>query len=157
MHDLRRRALVGFSAALCFAPAFLSRAFASALTTPVLSGKDDGVLRCIAEVFRDLEGVREIGKRWLEMNSGKSTHSQVLAELMSEPMPQDPVDFRRYIVDRRELDLRNDDIVIVDGWILARTEARLCARAFLLSHCGGGGKSKSAASAERVSCGNAAM
>jgi hypothetical protein len=87
----------------------------------------------MTEVFRDLEGMQDIGKRWLEIISDKSTRSQVLAELMSEPVPQDPGDFRRYIAEKRDRDFRSDNVVIVDGWILSRTEARTCARAFLLS------------------------
>ena len=89
-------------------------------------------MHCLTEVFSDLEGMQEIGRRWLEINFNEMTHSQMLRRLISRSLPQEPEDLRRYIAEARERDFQNDDIVIVDGWILSRTEVHICALAFLL-------------------------
>lgn len=40
----------------------------------------------------------------------------------------------RQLAVSRDRDFRDDDLVIIDGWLLARTEARLMA---LVALCGG--------------------
>ncbi len=90
----------------------------------------------IAGILSDLVGAREIGMRYLAFAPYDADRSTLALHLFGglKALPDSSDDYallRRQIASKREQDFALGDTVILDGWILARTEARLCAFAAL--------------------------
>ncbi len=87
-------------------------------------------------LLSDLDGARAIGSRYLAMVPEECDCTMLAAELFSgaaQP-PGAPIEFdklRQTLAARRERDFASGDTIIIGGWIVARTEARLCALATL--------------------------
>jgi len=83
---------------------------------------------------RDLQAAAHVGRRYLE-NTPSERSEQRLWERVLDTPPGDSAASIQQITDRarvrRELDFREGDLVAIDGWLLSRTEARLCALAAL--------------------------
>jgi hypothetical protein len=86
----------------------------------------------IGRLTGDLPGARAIGLRYLADNPGER-HGGALADgLFGETRAAPAGDremsaLRRQLAARSRADFASGDTIIVDGWIVARTEARLCA------------------------------
>jgi hypothetical protein len=90
----------------------------------------------VQELIGDLKGVRAIGARYLALAPEERDAARLarllFAGIAEARRPFAGVDaLRRAIGAHRERDFAAGDTVLVDGWILARTEARLCALVFL--------------------------
>lgn len=88
--------------------------------------------RCLLQIFSDLEAPRALGRRYLKSYPQESGREQLLETLIDGTAPGDHEALRKRLARRRGQDFRNGNIVIVDGWILARTEAQVCALTTLL-------------------------
>lgn len=93
--------------------------------------------RTIAEtLLHDLAGARAIGIRYLADAPEERDAAFLTRELFDgiggvpRTAPQRAA-ARRVIAARRARDFATGDTVLIDGWILARSEARLCALAAL--------------------------
>lgn len=93
--------------------------------------------RTIAEtLLHDLDGARAIGMRYLA-NAPEERDAGFLARELFDRIGGVPrtaperAAARRMIAARRARDFATSDTVLIDGWILARSEARLCALAAL--------------------------
>lgn len=87
-------------------------------------------------LLSDLDGARTIGTRYLQQ-SPEEARPEVLARCLFPgaagtacgPAALDRL--RQALDEQRRRDFTAGDTVLIDGWILARTEARLCALASL--------------------------
>jgi hypothetical protein len=92
-----------------------------------------GAPKTMAEaMFSDPATARMIGVRYLAEAAHECDAAVLAAELpagcAAPPTSRHELEDIRKIVDaQRERDFATGDTVIIDGWILARTEARLCA------------------------------
>jgi hypothetical protein len=87
-------------------------------------------------LLSDIAGARVIGLRYLAMAPEEADRALLAAELFSgySDAPSNPIEFdrlRQTLAARRERDFAAGDTVVIGGWILARSEARLCALATL--------------------------
>lgn len=85
-------------------------------------------------VSDDLETQIWLGERYLELRpeecSAKKLYSELLGrgpESCNKPIRSG--ELLRHIRHRRAADFRNGELVIIDGWLLTRTEARVFALA----------------------------
>jgi len=127
LHPMPRRRFL-FTIAAAFAP--LALAGIGWLSLP---GQGRATF---AGLLSDLVGAREIGMRYLAFapyDADRNTLSlHLFGGLRSPPASADEYALlRKQISSKREQDFALGDTVILDGWILARTEARLCALAAL--------------------------
>jgi len=115
----------------------LLAALASVLASPVLAWAiPSGAARSnrirAERLLSDLGGAKAIGARYLALAPQESAPGFLAACLFPADGAgtcgeADPDRLRRALDDRRRRDFAAGDTVLIDGWILARTEARLCA------------------------------
>jgi len=89
-------------------------------------------LDCFRALFTDLGPPRDVGRRYLASFPKERNRAFLQGAVTGESRPQDAMQLRALLAQRREHDFRTGDIAIVDGWILSRTEARACALVALL-------------------------
>ncbi|HET8726760.1 MAG TPA: hypothetical protein VFO41_04530 [Alphaproteobacteria bacterium] len=87
----------------------------------------DGAVRILC----DRPAARAVGHAYLARYAEEVDHRILKAALLGTPLPDDPVAIGTFLAERRASDFRAGDVVELDGWPLARTEARLCALAIL--------------------------
>jgi hypothetical protein len=87
--------------------------------------------RAIVETARRLGAdAAEVGRRYLDGNAGEAS-CQLLAELLAEGLDPTAGDATEQMAMAASEDFRCGRTVTVDGWLLSRTEARICAIAYL--------------------------
>ena len=118
-----------------------------AIAAALIPGSLDGICwlhrfgapKTLAEaMFSDLATARMIGTRYLIQAAHECDAAVLTAELpagcAAPPASLHSVaDMRKLIDAQRTRDFATGDTVIIDGWILARTEARLCALTALMA------------------------
>lgn len=78
-------------------------------------------------VFADLEAARAVGRAYLAGDPRAAAGAARLADaLAAAAAAHGPEGARRRVAALRESALRRGDVVLVDGWVLARAEAELC-------------------------------
>ena len=92
----------------------------------------DEIKWCLLGIFSDLDSPRILGKRYLALYPQEKPGALLLAARIQSSQPGTSGAARRLLARERELDFRNGEIVMVDGWILSRTEAEICALTALL-------------------------
>ena len=88
--------------------------------------------RCLLGLFGDLETPRLLGKRYLDLYPQETQRALILAAHIQTAQTRTSNELRKLLARKRECDFRNGEIVIVDGWLLARTEVEACALTVLL-------------------------
>jgi hypothetical protein len=86
----------------------------------------------VSALFSDLPGARKLGSQYL-IDHPEEADAALLADLLCAPGSRSigPAALRHNIAKLRADDFVAGRIALVDGWILARTEARACALAAL--------------------------
>jgi hypothetical protein len=87
----------------------------------------------LAGLFAPLRDAHRLGLIYLQQHPVEA-HAEVLARLVTgrawaDVLPMAPADLTRAITARQAVDFAAGHVVALDGWILSRTEARLCALA----------------------------
>jgi hypothetical protein len=77
----------------------------------------------------------EVGRRYLESNAGEAS-CQLLADLVAANLDPTAGDVAEQMAMAASEDFRRGRTVTVDGWLLSRTEARICAIAYLAGQAG---------------------
>lgn len=88
--------------------------------------------RLLAAVVPDLARARGVGRAWLRTCPAAGASAAELTRLIFSAPPAafaDDADVRRFVAGRLRQDFLDGAVVGVDGWMLALTEARLCALA----------------------------
>jgi hypothetical protein len=94
------------------------------------TGSSEGALgREVAGLFSHAEDARSIGRCYLAAHPDEAAGARLLAQELRRQQSLRPgaEGLRRALVDRRRRDLEDGVVVVVGGWVLARTEARACA------------------------------
>ena len=97
-----------------------------------LSLRDVRIKLYLEQMFSDPEAPRSVGRSYLEIYPQEADKRQLMWSILGAKSPQDLDTFRRVLHSRRNQDFHRENFVIVDGWMLSRTEARLCALTRLL-------------------------
>lgn len=83
-------------------------------------------------IFRDMFGDPSVaahrGRLHLAKDAGAAWRGRALAAELAAHLPADR---ERRLFELKCADLDNLDVVVVDGWVMARTEADLCAAVHL--------------------------
>lgn len=87
---------------------------------------------CLSNVLTNKSGARLIGKVYLSAYPDERNKTLILKDLLGPTKLHGPDDLRRRIAKRREQDFIEGEVVVVDGWILAKSEARAAALTVLL-------------------------
>jgi hypothetical protein len=111
-----------------------SGTFASALpietdTRSVAETLSEWLHSCGARLFADLRALRRLGALYLVAHPHERSRA-VLSHLL---IGGDEGSIQWRILSAIDRDWRGHHVVVVDGWLLARTEARLCATLHLES------------------------
>lgn len=84
--------------------------------------------------FNNLDSAKAVGVAYLEQN-----HDEMTREILIERLSYSSNDFLiavasrdkcavwRCFLDKHRLDFESNDVVKINGWLLSRTEARVCA------------------------------
>jgi hypothetical protein len=86
----------------------------------------------LSNVLTDERSARLVGKAYLSAYLDERDGISILKDLLGPARLRGPNDLRRRIARRREQDFMVGDVVVVDGWILAKSEARAAALTVLL-------------------------
>lgn len=127
----QRRDFLILSAVGIFAP------LTFALLTPARSEEPYGryllrAKKCLGKTISDWKAARMIGKEYLYARPHEADRATLLTDLMGPANLESPQHLRKRIAELKMRDFENGDIVIIDGWILARAEARICALTYMI-------------------------
>ena len=114
--------MIGLSRRTFLAASLLAFVLPGAVRLRETAGADASV-----GIFRDPEAARSIGQRYLEAYPHEVAHVRRLAADLDAKRPRGPEAVRRALAEQRQRDFRDGSVVVVAGWVLARTEARACA------------------------------
>jgi len=110
---------------LCAAP-LLGSASRGGASSP------DALKRLLDATLSDPAGARAIGRRFLASGPDVAGDVQALAARLMAARPASATDLRRLLAGYRDDDRRRRALVLVDGWMLPRLEAQICALTVLL-------------------------
>ena len=105
---------------------------------PRLYGSREGgmtvaeIKRSLLGLFGDLDSPRILGKRYLDLYPEETQRVLLLAGRIQSAQLGTSSAVRKFLAQQREFDFRNCEIVIIDGWLLSRTEVEVCALTVLL-------------------------
>ncbi len=90
---------------------------------------DASIEAMVGNLFSDVTDAQVIGRCYLSLYPEKANRSVLLAELkMTYPLlTGHRIRLKEVLYQRRQQQFLEGDTVIVDGWVLARCEAQLCA------------------------------
>lgn len=88
--------------------------------------------RSLLELFTDQNSSRLLGKRYLDLYPHHRARAILLGKRIQSLQPQTSTDLKRMLSRQRESDFQNGETVLVDGWLLARTEVEACALTVIL-------------------------
>lgn len=86
---------------------------------------------------RDLPAAVRLGRKYLEIAPAERSEERLGEMILGAAWGEgnsDARDIATRVRVRRDEDFREGDLVTIDGWFLARTEARLCALAALAAN-----------------------
>lgn len=83
-------------------------------------------------LFGDLDSAQSLGKRYLDLYPQEAQRALLLAAHIQSAQPRTSSELKKMLARERELDFRTSRTVIIDGWLLARTEVEACALTILL-------------------------
>lgn len=86
----------------------------------------------LATLLPHQQSARSIGHWYLQQYPQEAHIDQLLAALPAALQTADVADLQRQLAQQIKADFTADQIVKVQGWLLARTEARLCALTAML-------------------------
>jgi hypothetical protein len=88
---------------------------------------EQAVERVLADMFRSPQKARALGKTYLASSPEGADPDTLRARFAAAGSPVTPASFRLYFSNLRRQDFASNRIVVIDGWVLARSEAELCA------------------------------
>jgi hypothetical protein len=86
----------------------------------------------LSTLLSDPDGARVIGQAYLDAYPDEVDRTLLLKELVGLTPLRGPGDLRSHLAQRREQDFLREEVVVVKGWILAKSEARTAALTVLL-------------------------
>lgn len=108
----------------------------SALLPAATRASTGGLSTLIAQVLRDFDNAKALGWRYLETYPNEGDRAQLIWSLFPPDLQDRTMttisQLRQYLAMQRKNDFEEGRTVLVDGWILAQTEARICALGVLV-------------------------
>ena len=111
----------------------IGKVCAAAATLPA-PPTDGDVRHLVVQMFSDPTAARTVGRAYLRQYPDEADTARLIAELVALQSGADVADaaarishFRGRVSSRVARDFRGGNTVAVAGWVLSRTEARLCA------------------------------
>ena len=86
----------------------------------------------LLELFTDQDAPYLLGKRYLDLYPHHQAHAFLLAERIQAVQPRTAMALKKMLSRQRESDFHYGQTITIDGWLLARTEAEVCALTVLL-------------------------
>lgn len=83
-------------------------------------------------MIQDHEAAKRIGQIYLTVHPEEGRLDRLTADFLGADRPNDLRGLRQKVTELRVRDFGNEDTTIVNGWLLARVEARLCSLLCLL-------------------------
>jgi hypothetical protein len=120
-----RRVLIGGCLSLVSAFVWLRLPFSSGSSTA--HGEARALLRLLGGILPDMGAARTVGEIYLRQHSGEGGRARLLYLLFGDGFAPAPPTIVRWLAERRAREFLSEDVVIVDGWLFSRSEARLCA------------------------------
>jgi hypothetical protein len=84
------------------------------------------------DFFGDRNAAAAIGARYLASHPEDRDGGRILREMALTTRPRTRAELHERLCEQHARDFADDRTVVVDGWVLSRTEARLCALTALL-------------------------
>jgi len=103
------------------------RGIAAVLPCVGVSLKALGPAGEVDEIFSSLKSARHVGRAFLALYPEEGSQARLAALTGANLAEQDPGAWRTWLAQRRRQELRDEQVVEIDGWVLALSEARLCA------------------------------
>lgn len=132
MKRTSRRRFVGWAigSLASFVPALSST---TSIAADLQSRRYEVLRNAMFAVFRDQEAARAVGERYLADHPEERDRERLVADLFGRmPIRLSARAVRGTLTQRRLDDFTNDQCVLVDNWVLARSEARACALVAML-------------------------
>jgi len=96
-------------------------------------GRGADPMRLLGDLFRDGEKTRTLGRRYLATYPDAEIGARQLAGFLLRADPGGRADLALLLERRRQRDFECDRIVVLQGWVVAETEAQACALSVLSS------------------------
>ncbi len=115
-----------------------SLTFLSGLHTNRRSRAAPGLSACellesgLEDIVSDRLTAEQIGRLYLAAHSDEKNFDRLAGDLLDASLEGDSKILKQRIAALRVRDFVNEDIAIIDGWVLARVEARICALMHIL-------------------------
>ncbi len=132
MAGLRRRSFIVMASLGLFLP-FVFKSISAMAGYPAGHFARAIYRRRILALFDDVGAAQVMGRQYLDSYPDEADGDRILGEMVNDAGRARPIRGLEDMIARaRERDFRRGDTVIIDGWVLARTEARVCALTILL-------------------------
>ena len=100
-----------------------------AATDPNLRRSLEAALK---DIVKSESTAKQIGADYLATHPDEMDFNRLAGELIEANFEGDSQSLRQRISAQRVRDFANEDVIIVDGWVLARVEVRVCALLYLI-------------------------
>lgn len=90
------------------------------------------VRELLTQMFGDVASAQAVGRAYLRSHPHDGNPRLLIADLLGPGVPPNAASLARLLAARRSREFRDGETVVVNGWVLARSEARLCALTILL-------------------------
>lgn len=90
------------------------------------------IRRLLEEIFGDGAAPRALGEAYLESHPHERSAGVLIREILGGQAPTDAPALARLVAARRTREFGTSQTIVLDGWVLTRSEARLCALTVLL-------------------------
>ena len=93
---------------------------------------DTALAKVLVGLFSDPDGAAFIGRSYIELYPERAEQESLLHDLGSEltgPASRNDPRLREFVSYRQQRDFERGDTVIINNWILSRSEVSLCALA----------------------------
>ena len=130
-----RRRFLGWSASTALASFALSCSWPSATAVLAMDRSAGAALTpVLATLFKDPQAAAAVGRRYLALYPEEADAGRLAESLFDEATASRATAeaLRAALSRQRQRDFRDGKVVVVDGWLLARSEARACALSVLL-------------------------
>ena len=84
-------------------------------------------LESLKALFTNLQYPKAIGLHYLQSFSEEGSPAFLTKAILGDEETRGPKQLRAILAQKREEEFRDGNIAIVAGWVLSRTEARVCA------------------------------
>ncbi len=123
----RELLLKSLTVTLGLAGVFLSSAGASDAVTSARRLVRRHIGRTLSLILSEGVTPHTLGRSYLSLHPEEANVERLWPALVGSRVPSEANELELHLAELRRRDFEDGEILIVDGWVLARTEARACA------------------------------